>query len=78
MSDLEKKAYRMLKEFLRGENKSIDKIKEAIDIVLEMSIFKDSNKDEIKNKNCIMKKILGRSSSLVRFLTRCRNWWKVL
>ena len=29
MSDLEKKAYRMLKEFLRGENKSIDKIKEA-------------------------------------------------
>lgn len=49
MSDLEKKAYRMLKEFLRGENKSIDKIKEAIDIVLEMSIFKDSNKDEIKN-----------------------------
>ena len=34
MSDLEKKAYRMLKEFLRGENKSIDKIKEAIDIVL--------------------------------------------
>ena len=49
MSDLEKKAYRMLKEFLRGENKSIDKIKEAIDIVLEMSIFKDSNKDVIKN-----------------------------
>ena len=38
MSDIEKKAYRMLKEYLRGENKSIDKIKEAIDILISNSI----------------------------------------
>ena len=49
MSDLETKAYRMLKEFLRGENKSIVKIREAIDTILEMSIFKESNKEDIKN-----------------------------
>lgn len=49
MSDLEKKAYGMLKEFLKGDNKSIKKIKESIDMILEISIFKDSNKEEIKN-----------------------------
>lgn len=49
MSDLETKAYRMLKEFLRGENKSIEKIREAIDTILEMSIFKESNIEDIKN-----------------------------
>lgn len=47
--DLENKAYIMLKSFLREENKSIDKIKEAINIVLEMSIFNDSDKEKIKN-----------------------------
>lgn len=49
MTDLERKAYGMLKEFLRGENKSIEKIKESIDSILEISIFKDCDKDEIKN-----------------------------
>lgn len=49
MSDLENKAYGILKELLRGENKSIEKIKETIEIVLSMSIFADTNKEEIKN-----------------------------
>ena len=41
MSDFEKKAYIMLKAYLRDENKSIEKIKESIDKILEMSIFEN-------------------------------------
>lgn len=50
MSDFEKKAYIMLKAYLRDENKSIEKIKESIDTILEMSIFENCDKEEIKNK----------------------------
>ena len=49
MSYLETKAYKMLKEYLRGQNKSIEEIREAIDKILEMSIFKESNIEDIKN-----------------------------
>ena len=50
MLDFEERAYEMLKALLKGENKSIEKIKESIDIILEISIFQDCNKEEIKNK----------------------------
>lgn len=80
MNDIEKKAYRILHDVLRGENKSIEIIKDNIDMILKMSIFDGYDKETIKNtiyENYIIN--IGTTNPEAEFLVKDKeldNWMK--
>ena len=82
MNDIEKKAYRILHDVLRGENKSIEIIKDNIDMILKMSIFDGYDKESIKNtiyENYIIN--IGTTNPEAEFLVKDKefnNWIKNL